>query len=472
MKRPLRWLLVCTGLVVVLAGAGFWIAHRRADETFEENARIIEEMIAQHRGRAGPRPTIGEPSAEGEAWDVYRPVLERVAKLSARDREVSSWLNGFEDADEEPTQAESDAWFARTGRILRDLEPALKAPILGPLGAFEHPYEQSVEWIPHWQELAWTVTAHMERLRERGQIGAALDLAVLRAFAGLDLMRHGGAIDHLVGMGIARVSTSEIEAMLAEAPIEPLRLEKLAAELATLRRMRGSLESVFRVTEINIRRMLQDPHTFGDTFDLVDEPAAGMRYLYSQRLKAADALEGLPAYREAFLKVIGGKPGPAARHAAEALLEEIKQDPNPLMSQAFAIHPLLVRRTGQFDLHLNLLQVAVALARFQSSRGSLPAALSDLVPDFLASVPPCPYTAAPLRHARGKVWSIGGDGVDDGGTPIGEDDDADSPGDVVLSVFDPKGVRRVLYRGFCPGRKTRPPLGCSAPWENACSTNN
>jgi len=65
---------------------------------------------------------------------------------------------------------------------------------------------------------------------------------------------------------------------------------------------------------------------------------------------------------------------------------------------------------------------AVALKRFQYRHGALPETLDQLVPDLLPSVPIDPYDGKPLRyHAIGDgtffLYSVGPDGVDDGGMP-------------------------------------------------------
>ena len=57
------------------------------------------------------------------------------------------------------------------------------------------------------------------------------------------------------------------------------------------------------------------------------------------------------------------------------------------------------------------------------------------MPRYLATVPPCPYTGTPLRYAEGRIWSIGTDGVDNGGQPEPPNDDPEKSGaDVVWVV--------------------------------------
>jgi hypothetical protein len=68
--------------------------------------------------------------------------------------------------------------------------------------------------------------------------------------------------------------------------------------------------------------------------------------------------------------------------------------------------------------------------------GEAPASLDALVPTYLPRVPLDPWDGKPLRYAIGpaKVWSIGRDGRDDGGTPYEDPEDDGGPGDVVVTI--------------------------------------
>lgn len=73
---------------------------------------------------------------------------------------------------------------------------------------------------------------------------------------------------------------------------------------------------------------------------------------------------------------------------------------------------------GQAQLHLTL--TACALERYRLANGGHPAALTELVPRFLDRVPSDPMTGEPLRYVRAadggfKLYSVGGDGMDNGG---------------------------------------------------------
>lgn len=64
----------------------------------------------------------------------------------------------------------------------------------------------------------------------------------------------------------------------------------------------------------------------------------------------------------------------------------------------------------------------LALRCYQSSKGQPPARLEDIVPDYLTRVPQDPFPRhALVYHPQGTNWllySIGPDGVDNGGRPV------------------------------------------------------
>lgn len=63
----------------------------------------------------------------------------------------------------------------------------------------------------------------------------------------------------------------------------------------------------------------------------------------------------------------------------------------------------------------------MAVCAYQLANGDYPALLGDLVPEYLPAVPDDLYGEGPLKYRRedggAVVWSIGEDGIDDGGVP-------------------------------------------------------
>ena len=69
--------------------------------------------------------------------------------------------------------------------------------------------------------------------------------------------------------------------------------------------------------------------------------------------------------------------------------------------------------------------VAIAVHAFRSEHGSFPESTEALVPYYLGSIPVDGFDGLPLRYSSQgdgfTVYSVGADGVDDGGKITGED---------------------------------------------------
>jgi hypothetical protein len=103
-----------------------------------------------------------------------------------------------------------------------------------------------------------------------------------------------------------------------------------------------------------------------------------------------------------------------------------------------------------FDLQMNhvLLRVGIALERHRLAHGAHPETLAALVPKFLTEVPLDPCDGQPLRYRLQSdgspvVWSIGIDGIDEGGKPHRNRESGDRVWVTrPLEGFDAKELRR------------------------------
>lgn len=124
------------------------------------------------------------------------------------------------------------------------------------------------------------------------------------------------------------------------------------------------------------------------------------------------------------------RPWPEKSKAIAAVFDKYPPDDRParlgiiglkgLMVAAFW-HSDVARRSGYADfLTDRCSRVAVAVERFRRDNGGeVPAGLEQLVPKYLTEVPMDPATGHPVRYGRDAVsytiYSVGSDGVDDGG---------------------------------------------------------
>src|SRR5436190_5853138 len=80
-------------------------------------------------------------------------------------------------------------------------------------------------------------------------------------------------------------------------------------------------------------------------------------------------------------------------------------------------------RNNRVVAHLRLIMLELALRCFKSEQGHPPRGLEQLAPHYLQSVPVDPFSGRSMVYRpQGTVWllySVGEDGVDDGGKPVG-----------------------------------------------------
>jgi hypothetical protein len=73
--------------------------------------------------------------------------------------------------------------------------------------------------------------------------------------------------------------------------------------------------------------------------------------------------------------------------------------------------------------HVRLLAAELAVRAYRSAQGRAPTSLEQLVPKYLQHVPLDPFSGKPMvyrpQDTNWRLYSIGEDGVDDGGKPVG-----------------------------------------------------
>ena len=107
---------------------------------------------------------------------------------------------------------------------------------------------------------------------------------------------------------------------------------------------------------------------------------------------------------------------------------------NPLVALILPGLGRAFRRDAHAQAKWSLMRASIALARYEAEHGKPPSTLDELVPRYLPRVPECPFAGGPLKYSGGKVWSFGGDGDDDLGRPLVDEDREDDDGDVVWTV--------------------------------------
>lgn len=103
-------------------------------------------------------------------------------------------------------------------------------------------------------------------------------------------------------------------------------------------------------------------------------------------------------------------------------LDSRSSDPRVVLSLVVNSLQAFPKRVMAMEVSRRTVITAIALRRFQLRHGHLPTHLAELVPELLVAVPRDPVDGQPLRYRPNAdshflLYSIGEDGVDDGGDP-------------------------------------------------------
>lgn len=97
---------------------------------------------------------------------------------------------------------------------------------------------------------------------------------------------------------------------------------------------------------------------------------------------------------------------------------------NYLFSRRFGVHAKgFGEKVLRSENHRELMVTAIALKRFRLKQGRYPEKLAELMPGFLADAPVDWMDGKELRYERlnddqFRLWSVGNNGIDDGGDPL------------------------------------------------------
>ncbi len=289
----------------------------------------------------------------------YETLVE--AALKIRDQESSEYSDYFEgDLDS------LRIWVDANPEIVPLLREGLQQPSAVPLS-----YDRSVDLTTLYSQdlrgLSRFLVAHERVAWDGGNTDDAIELC----FLGIDVARHGTRhgllVQYLIGIAV----------------------EDLAG-LESLRRFRTQLSAeqsrtvAQRLLELDEERITAaEAFAFEDSWRIHSQPQG-------ERLRT----NLIPGYAQQLF---------ATRNSAE---ESIKKAGNRISSKS------------------RLLAITLAIRAYQlEGNGSLPTALADLTPQYLSQVPLDPFANRSFKYAVSEdgasftLYSVGPDGVDNGGRP-------------------------------------------------------
>ena len=121
-------------------------------------------------------------------------------------------------------------------------------------------------------------------------------------------------------------------------------------------------------------------------------------------------------------RLIGpAEPEPSALSAVKETIDEWRF---PVTGMMMPNARKALRTVMKQETMRQLAVAALAIARYQLKYERLPESLQQLIPEFLDTMPPDYMDGRPLRYKRNArsdwtLYSVGFNGIDDGGDPIG-----------------------------------------------------
>jgi ABC-type transport system involved in multi-copper enzyme maturation permease subunit len=166
-------------------------------------------------------------------------------------------------------------------------------------------------------------------------------------------------------------------------------------------------------------------------------------------LVAAGSIKG---QRAAMLEIMNENVE-AAKLPVEQQIPEFKRIEQSIYKQNIMIRMLVpatsrvVEATHRNQALLRAAIVALAVERFRRENGRWPISLAEVVPGKLGSIPTDPYDGKPIRFRRNKdgvvIYSVGPDGVDDGGILTRKAMSPSLPGmDIGIQLWDTEKRRQ------------------------------
>ena len=109
-------------------------------------------------------------------------------------------------------------------------------------------------------------------------------------------------------------------------------------------------------------------------------------------------------------------------HVSDDFSNPANADFHSLLSQEVRTMSAVFNKVMRIETAKQVTVTAIALKRYQLQKGKYPASLVSLAPGFVTAVPVDPVDGEPLRYRLNRdgtylLYSVGENGVDDGGDP-------------------------------------------------------
>jgi hypothetical protein len=418
-RKARRVWLVLIGLFLVLISLGLWI-YGFYDIAPPDPASYAIEF------KRGPKGENALETFAREAEPLRQGLAEDWNRRLADDERLLDFSPGCEESLSEHLKVH-EKMLAVFWKFVREGNRPLVYPEIGPELDIMGKLVGSMELL----EAGSLVRRSIELNSMTGNKGVALSDGVAFADFAKELFETDGTlIRWLIALTVGKQSKDGIEVALRDAELTAEEAETLGRQMRLWEPTRVEFARMLKVEfvgQVNFAKrwdiegakkmngLLAEPYATFELFQI--KPNMGVAE--SQRLirPVMQALEnGWPETKRA-LEALENE---CERISLDGSLAA-KIDPNrigkQMVAESFSYLTNFADKTQSNVAGWRCLGVGLGIRVFELKKGRLPVGLEELVPSVLAEVPEDPVDGLPLRWnaSTGRIYSVGKDGVDNGG---------------------------------------------------------
>jgi hypothetical protein len=372
------------------------------ERRWAEMRSYCEQVAREVRGRDSKRPVLRGEAVPGNAWEDYEKALASLPSWKVL-APVTEFVEQRPKVDR-----------AKALQLVELHVPALEALRRGASRSHSDRktnWEQQPDTVNTRPNHLATLAAGRARfLTEDGRPREAMELLLDAAQLGEDCARNGTVIDGLIGLSVLHIVQDELKELLSNKALSREDCQELARELElldgtfpreadahALDPMSGGFDYLRRGS---LRSIL-------DAIGMSDPISPTWRYGFSERLVIVDAFDqGRALSRQS--QEAAAKPWKEARRDSSdpiALRSALK---NPLIEKLYHLQQLLSNSPQSGNAFRE------GRAKIRMLRAAAVFRISGDIPVFDDPYGDKIHSSVTEKHL--KLWSVGGDGVDDGGS--------------------------------------------------------
>lgn len=413
-KRISAWKVVgvIAGVLVLLVGAmALWI-RSVADRRWTEMEREARSQLGQARARDSSRPALRGEAVPGNAWDDYAPAVK--VRLS------SSVLGEFVARGPKADRTAVEAILAANPTLL----DALRKGARRTHGQYPIDWEKDGGALPglgNLQGLAQLAVCQARLLAEAGRSREAAELLLDTCQFARDVGHNGLLISDMIALAIYTIALTELHDLIRSGTLTSEELTQVGRELELVDRHFPDIgigmlnESIFMAFN-TIRAVQTGGEGMGEGAAMT---AMAWKFGFSTRLMMADTFDEVRRMNRR-IHDLRTRSWAEAQADLQRLSDELRNDRNPMVRLYAGVPSGGLKAEREVRAKIRLLRMA---AHYRATGEVLE--LEDPLGAKMRTV----KTGGTLQ-----IWSVGSNGVDDGGAGTFKPQAGKAQSDIVLEV--------------------------------------